>query len=381
MFRVSSNFLARSFGATRRFGFNRLALAAASPAAAGAMAASSSSATTASSAATIAASLRFRAQNAVPDQEAHQAASAAAAADNAAEAQEKERTLKQPDAPANMRHADYENYSVLAEFESEVRIKMQQKMGEGTYDLYRALYKDLCDEMRREEIARGPPPVAGWVAEHEPGTRFVKFTRTKRAEEDFEVTVESEVAIVDPRTINEVMQFLNWYPFEIFIRREGYVCHISACYVEAQPQVRGVRIYYDDRADPNARGLDMAASESDVPSAYERRNLRYDGPFHGHLELDQITELFDLMLDVGCDCYFMRMASDWIAYFEHVEHTRWMLNSLDAVAPQVRHPITAAEAAPGQEPEYEFVEEDFIAREERIQLDQTAEEWMPARTM
>jgi hypothetical protein len=315
---------------------------------------------------------RFRSYADPPTVEDMQAASAAAAAKEQEQQAAASKNLKQPEAPAGLQHADYESYSPMQDFESDVRIRMQQKLGEGTYDLYRAVYKDLCDEMRREEIARAPPPVAGWTVEHKTGTRYVAFRRTRRPEEDFEVVVQCEVAIVDPRTINEVMQFLNWYPMEILIRREGYVCHIAACYVESQPQVRGVRIYHDDKDDPNGPRLDMAASGADMRAMFERTNLRYDGPFHGHLELDLITECFDMMLDVGCDCYFMRMVADWIAYLEHVEHTRWLLNVLDAAAPQVRHPV-------GDEDR--FAEEDFVAREERILLDQTAEEWMPQRTM
>ena len=259
----------------------------------------------------------------------------------------------------------YETYTPMQEFESSVRIQMQSKLGEGTYDLYRAIYKDLCDEMRREVFARAPAPVAGWTAHHEPYTRFMTFKRTKRPEEDFEVIVHAEVAIQDPKTINEVMQFLNWYPFEVFIRRGEYTSQMSCCFVESNPQIRNFKIYHDEKDE-------LRASLKDEVISHKRTHLRYDGPFQGHLELDLQTEMFDFMLDVGIDCYFLRYASEWVAFCEHQEYTRWAMNVLDAAAPQVRFP---------KEGDYEYNEEDFVAREERMGLDQQAEEWMPERAM
>lgn len=259
----------------------------------------------------------------------------------------------------------YETYTPMQEFESAVRIQMQSKLGEGTYDLYRALYKDLCDEMRREIHARAPGPVEGWTAHHEPFTRFITFKRTKRPEEDFEVVVHAEVAIQDPKTINEVMQFLNWYPFEVFVHRGEYTAQISCCFVESSPQVRNMKIFHDAKNE-------MACSGMDAANTYKRTFLRYDGPFQGHLELDLQTEMFDFMLDVGIDCYFLRYASEWVAFAEHQEYTRWIVNVLDAAAPQVRFP---------KEGEYEFSEEAFVSREERQALDQQAEEWMPEKGM
>lgn len=84
------------------------------------------------------------------------------------------------------------------------------------------------------------------------------------------------------------------------------------------------------------------------------------------------TEMFDFMLDVGIDCYFLRYASEWVAFCETQEYTRWEMDILDAIAPQVRFP---------REDEYKFSEEDFVAREERQALDQQAEEWMPEKGM
>lgn len=259
----------------------------------------------------------------------------------------------------------YETYTPMQEFESAVRIQMQSKLGEGTYDLYRAVYKDLCDEMRREIHARAPGPCEGWQAKHDPYTRFITFTRTKRPEEDFEVVVHAEVAIQDPKTINEVMQFLNWYPFEVFVRRGEYTAQMSCCFVESAPQIRNMKIFHDEKNE-------LACSGRDFVNTYKRTFLRYDGPFQGHLELDMQTEMFDFMLDVGIDCYFLRYASEWVAFCEHQEYTRWLVDLLDAAAPQVRFP---------KEGEFEFTEECFVSREERQALDQQAEEWMPERGM
>ena len=97
----------------------------------------------------------------------------------------------------------------------------------------------------------------------------------------------------------------------------------------------------------------------DADADYQRHFRRYDGPFIRHLELDLQTELMDLLLDVGLTTWVGKMMAEWVSYFEHVEHVRWLLRMMDRVIP---------------DQEYLHSETQLITLEERRALDEIVEE-------
>jgi hypothetical protein len=233
---------------------------------------------------------------------------------------------------------------------------MQAEMGGGNFDIYRSLYKEMSDELRREITAKPPAPIDGWTVQHTPGTGHVGFMKKSPGTTGSHVYAWAKVELADPEQMNEVLTFLNFYPIEACIVRRGHVCHFSVSYVEGNMHLRNVRIYKD------ATGQ-LAQFAADIN--YVRQNLRYDGPFIGHLEMYVLTELYDIMQDHGVDVNFLRYCGSWVAYLEHVEYIRWIRGFMRAVAPDT--PITD--------------ETKLLSKEEKEELDTVAEEWLPAHNV
>lgn len=299
-------------------------------------------------------------------------------------------TVANPDAQGSSVLAEddetyFKDYYPDADFEVAVRRRMQTRYGEGTYDLYRSLYKDLSDEMRREVHAKPPPPMEEWRIEHQPGSAFVGFVHEPPAGTPASISrvyAWTNVTLADPNQMNEVLTFLNWYPIEACVVRNGVIMHFSVAYVEGSLHLRNVRVYRDEyfidgvRTAPGAPevapedavkafkeryGL-LAQNTRDVQ--YARQFVRYDGPYLGHLELDIQTEVTDIMMDNGVNPDFLKFCGSWVAYLEHTEYVRWTLTFLKALVKE-GFPKEAM----------------LLSKEERFELDMLAEEWLPARNV
>jgi hypothetical protein len=249
-------------------------------------------------------------------------------------------------------------YATDEEWE-DIRMQMSGKHGEGTYSFYRAMYKDFCDEMRREMHAKPPAPYApGWRIDHKPGTNFVVFVREQTEEDKAKgigkVFAYADVKIGDPSRINELMTFVNWWPIDVLIIRDGVCMQVSLGNVESQFHIRNMKIYPDDG---------KLAQYNDEAN-YVRDKLTYNGPYWGHLEADVASELHDTIFDHGINPETSKYFADWINYFEHVEYTRWGLTMLNTILPE------------GVEKE-----EQLLTRSEKQELDIAADEWLPLREM
>jgi hypothetical protein len=255
---------------------------------------------------------------------------------------------------------DYSEYAPREQFDESTRLDGRNKYGEGSYDLYRALYKELCDEMRREKHIRPPPPYRAWQAEHVPGTKQVSFVRPPAFEGDATVYAWGALELGDPSMMNEMLTFLSWHPIEACIVRGNHVMHFVCSCGEHQMHLRNIRVYHDEEGKLARPGVTSAA----VEVAHIRQNLRYDGPFISHLEFDLQTEMWDLAMDHDINGDFLRFAADWIVFLEHVEYARWLRSMLEATVPG------------GIAEEHEV-----LCAEERMELDSVLEQWMPVREM
>lgn len=227
--------------------------------------------------------------------------------------------------------------------------------GEGSYPLYRALYKDLCDEMRREVHAKPPPPFDNFSVKHEVGSDYVIFERPADAKRG-RIFAHGELKLADPKQKNELMTFLHFYPIDVLIAKGDLVLHVSCCNVESNYHIRNIRIFEDPEG--------KLASSYDLDANYIRKLLLYDGPYMGHLELDFSRELWDVVFDHGINPDTVKFFAEWVAYLEHVEYTNWNLKLQKVLLPG------------GVEGE-----EDVLTREERQELDLATEEWLPVRDM
>jgi hypothetical protein len=247
---------------------------------------------------------------------------------------------------------DYTGYIPAAEFKATQLKELHEKYGEGPTDLYRTLYKELCDEIRRERHTKPPAPnshIVDWQVEHKPGTAFVTF---RRKAGNADVLIGADLNLRDPKQINEVLTFLNWYPMDVMIKRDAYVLHFQVACAEQQLFPRNIRAYHDPKNE---------VFKFDAETDWRRKFMRYDGPYMKHMEMDVQTELFDLMIDIGLTSYATRHLGEWIVYFEHVEYIRWLTKTLDAVLPEA-----AAEISD---------ERQILTLEERRALDEEVEEW------
>ena len=236
--------------------------------------------------------------------------------------------------------------------------QMEQKYGPGSFPLYRALYKDLCDEMRREINTKPPPPMDGFTTHHTPGTDYVVFTRDSKEDEkgSGRIFAYGKLRLADPTKMNEMLTFLNWYPIEVCMVRDGLVLQASIGNVESQFHMRNIKVY----PDPNGDLTTQYTNEAN----YLRNIVTYDGPYWGHLEADLQSELHDTVFDHGINPDSLHWFTEWVSYLEHFEYTRWSLMMQKAIL------------SGGVEKE-----EDVLTRGEREQLDLATEEWLPSRNV
>lgn len=227
--------------------------------------------------------------------------------------------------------------------------------GDGAYPLFRALYKDLCDEMRREIHAKPPAPFDNFTVKHDVGSNFVTFERPAEGAKG-RIFAYGEIKLADPNQKNDMLQFLNWYPVEVLIIKNKMVMHAAVCAVESNYHVRNVKMYEDPEG--------KLGDKFDLDVNYVRNQLLYDGPYMGHLEADHCRELWDVIFDHGINPETVKFFAEWVYYLEHVEYSNWSLKMQKALLPE------------GVE-----CEEDVLTREERQELDLATEEWLPVRDM
>lgn len=286
----------------------------------------------------------------------------------------------------------------------------EEVYGEGTHQLFRQLYKELSDEMRREATTRPPPPLDGWTVHCEEVANAMRFTRlgperpavtpqpnddaappppptsapsppTETATEqpadntastdtnaatatnaaaaaaavDYEwrVDVLTPIVLEDPPRLNEAMTFLNWFALDVFVTKGDVIVHFNVAANEGGMHMRNVRAY---------RRSTMPVDVRDASAAglWAKKQLLYDGPFLMHLELDVQNELYDLMMDYGVNVAFVRWAAEWVTYQEHVLFVKWSLRGMQHVLPKgTRGP-----------------ESDFLTKDEITFLSRPSEDWL-----
>lgn len=255
---------------------------------------------------------------------------------------------------------EYPTYRPNRELEQLKGAGITKYGSDGTYSLYRALYKELCDEMRHEFHSKPPgPSIEGFTLEHQPGSGIAIFRRPAipnhpKGTSPGKVFVYTELRLKDPNRINELATFINWFSAEVCVFRDGIVMQASIGLAEGQLVLRNVKVYPD---------LKEETLQYTDEANFVRNLLKYDGPYMGHLEQDFQSELHDTLFDHGINPDSMRWFCEWSWFLEHIEHTRWAWKILQTLIPK---------------PEKE---EDFLTREERQELDSAADEWLPARDM
>ncbi len=231
--------------------------------------------------------------------------------------------------------------------------------GEGTFRFFRSLYKDLCDEMRREKFSKPPPPLlfAGtpWRVVHDEVNNQLLFERpADEAKGLGRVLVTTTAKMGDPPKLNDILTFTLWYAAEALIERNGTIMHVSLGQAECNMHIRNVRMY---QSMPEL--LDTS-----VAGQWARTNLLYDGPSLFHLELKLQQELYEVTMDHGVTATFMEWLSHWVYYAEHVAWVRWAIGTLRVLVPFDR---IASEA-------------DVLTAEELGLLAEPSEHWLPSRS-
>ncbi|ESL08901.1 hypothetical protein TRSC58_03388 [Trypanosoma rangeli SC58] len=230
-------------------------------------------------------------------------------------------------------------------------LAMGDKYGSGTYKLFRPLYKDLADEIRREAGVRPPPPMEGWTARHDAATNLAVFERAAdAASRTGRVVAYSPIVMANPPKINALLYFIDWFPVEVLVARNGVIVHFSMASNEGGMHMRNVRAYTE--------APQLLATTDDA--AWVRRHLHYDGPCLWHLELDVQNELYDVMQDHGVTLDWMRWAAGWVYYLEHVAYLHWSVGVLEQLIPSAQR----------------GTEDDFLTPEEKEELSKPVEEWL-----
>ncbi|CBH17959.1 hypothetical protein, conserved [Trypanosoma brucei gambiense DAL972] len=250
---------------------------------------------------------------------------------------------------------------------------MEAKYGTGTYKLFRPLYKDLSDEMRLEAYTKPPAPMQGWSVHHDEAVNLAIFShkgdsRSRTAR----VVAYSPITVENPESLNPLLYFMDWYPINVLMERNGVIVHFSIASTEGGMHMRNVRVYkaQDELSpnDPEKQDLPNRDSECERlmsttdDAAWVRHNLYYDGPCLWHLELDMLNELYDVMQDHGVTLDWVRWVAEWVHYLEHVSYVRWTLGVLQELIP-------VDERGP---------EDDFLTSEEKEALATPPEEWLEA---
>lgn len=294
---------------------------------------------------------------------------------------------------------------------------MANKYGAGNYQLFRPLYKDLCDEVRREYYTKPPAPpsaaaarrrapevaeagdsregeVSGasettsaaaaaahdgtsspphptppettygdgtWSVDYRAADNVVTFDRFAVKEGRLSaVHAWSRVELKDPQRLNAVLSFADWIPIEICVERNGVMIHFSMASNEGGMHMRNVRVYAPNSAEERAALLDPSDD-----GEYARKKFYYDGPCLWHLELDFQNELYDVMQDHGVSLEWVQWVASWVFYLEYVAYVKWNLGLLEELIPSA---VRGAES-------------DFLTAEEKALLEEPVEDWLEAHTM
>jgi hypothetical protein len=235
-----------------------------------------------------------------------------------------------------------------------------EQHGEGTFRFFRALYKDLCDEMRREQYAKPPPPLefAGtrWRVIHDEANNQLLFERpADEAKGLGKVIVFTPLKMGDPPRMNELLTFTTWYAADALIERNGTVMHVALAQAECNMHMRNIRMY---KSFPEI-------FDTSINGHWARTNLLYDGPCLFHLELKLQQELYEVMMDHGVNAKFMEWLSQWVYFAEHTAWVRWALGTL-----RVLLPLDSIES-----------ESEVLTKEEMMILEEPAEQWLAQRTL
>lgn len=251
----------------------------------------------------------------------------------------------------------YSEYLPSEQFQSLRASLWEPKYGRGSYQFYRSLYKDLCEEMRVEREAKPPPPFNSkklFHVNHKPGTNYVSFyCEGDQKKRIGDVYAYANLKFCNPPIINPLIVAVDWHPLDVCVVRNNIVANFNVKLVENHLNLRNVKMF---RVDPK-RNLALHRGDTD----YVREQLRYDGPYLGHLEADFHAELWDLMMDHEINMGTTQWMTTWKIYFEHVEYCRWALKLLKGIT------------VPGNEPR----ENEVLTLEERKEIDRIAEEWLP----
>lgn len=226
---------------------------------------------------------------------------------------------------------------------------MEEKYGPGTYKLFRPLYKDLADEMRREVDVRPPPPMDGWSVRHDEAVNLAVFTRD--ADENARmgrVVAYSPIEMANPPKLNELLHFIDWFSVEVLLTRNDVILHFSMAANEGGMHMRNVRAYRSEQH--------LLSTTDDA--TWVRRHFYYDGPCLWHLELDLQNELYDVMQDHGITLDWIRWTAGWVFYLEHVAYLRWNVGMLEQLIPSP----------------HRGAEEDFLTAAEKEELSKPVED-------
>ncbi|CUG90007.1 Hypothetical protein, putative [Bodo saltans] len=236
---------------------------------------------------------------------------------------------------------------------------MQEKYGEGAFQLFRPLYRDLVDEMRREANTAPPTPKKGWsVALDDKVNLVVARREANAAEKTGRVVAYTNIKMANPPKLHQGMYMADFFPVEALVERNGVIMHFSSCAIDRRLHLRNVRAYAVDALGP---GTDIMSLDANV--LWSTHNLLYDGPCLWHLEVDMLNEMYELMMDHAVDMDFVLWMGDWATYAEHVAATRWMLGLMDAVIPEDRR----------------GGEEDFLLEEEMEELSNPPPDYTSSR--
>lgn len=235
---------------------------------------------------------------------------------------------------------------------------MQDKYGEATYALFRPLYVDLVDEMRSEATTRPPAPMSGWDVRYDDETNRAVFSKSD--DTDAKITAFCPVVMANPPKLHPSIYFVDFFPIDVYIERNGVVMHFAVGAVEKGLHVRNVRVHRRDALEKSC-GLSIPGSSPN--SKWAGHNLLYDGPCLDHLEMAFKRELYDILMDYGVTTDFVVWAAQWTSYLEHQQAVRWMLNMMEVVLP----------------PSQRGDEGDFLSNEEAEKFSSSAEEWLAPR--
>lgn len=246
-----------------------------------------------------------------------------------------------------------------AESRSEWVRAMQEKYGEGTFNLFRPLYRDLVDEVRREAQTKPPAPHKGWSVEVSNEQNVIVARKAENTEERTgRVLAYTHIKVGNPPKLHQGLLFVDFFPVEVLVERNGVVLHFSTCAIEGQMHLRNVRVHKSD-----ALGVDTHLLDVNPATLWARHNLLYDGPCLWHIETDMQSELHEIMMDHGVDMQVVLWLAEWAHFAEHAAAVRWMLGLMEAVLPEGRR----------------GGEDDFLTVEEMEELSKPAEEWLAAR--